>query len=405
MILQELIEKLSSLTKLDSAPLPEADIVLFAHDKHRQVQRNNLNYAPFVDSLKHDLQERLDINVLCIATPWSKLNRGKTFSDAHLVNWSYLFYVFRKVLLDLFRCNGERQLVLFYDSLIRKTRAKVLMGIMLPQAACIASRINEIYSVELAHGFGIKQSFMHTVFDWDLRSMEGLPHYMVVYDKTTYSTIQKHEHIKPLRVEHLYLSEQKHYCDRQKSNNFTKDKKKRILVALQWGFEGDTLDVYPELVKDYIPQKLSEFIRDTRTEYNWCFKLHPIMQQRKKLKNCVMKRLISLGLIESSDDKFSNLELNMVFKEVDGLITMHSMFAYEAAYFGVKTLALSPALSQGQEYSGFYKDLVSVGFLEKSPPESNLIKKWINSLGEKKQIDNLFFSNLNELVDILKSVK
>ena len=85
---------------------------------------------------------------------------------------------------------------------------------------------------------------------------------------------------------------------------------------------------------------------------------------------------------------------------------MSSMSAYDAANFGVKTLALCPNLKVNEKYSDWFLDLEAEGYLIKAFPDKDFIIDWIgvvekvkprfSTIGEEDGFDNAisrFISN------------
>jgi len=141
-----------------------------------------------------------------------------------------------------------------------------------------------------------------------------------------------------------------------------------------------------------MPQELISVIQlSIDKDILWAFRLHPVQLKEKKYKH-------HLNYIEKfcANQKntqwrwFTEMPLPVALRQCSGHITMSSMSSYEAAYMGIKTLALCPTLQKGGYYQDMFSDLQNADYLTKAQADVGKIVEW----AEKVQPTEPFLDNL-----------
>ena len=79
----------------------------------------------------------------------------------------------------------------------------------------------------------------------------------------------------------------------------------------------------------------------------------------------------------------TELPLPSLLLHCTGHITMNSMLSYEAAYFGVPSLALCPSILLGGHFELSLNDLVDAGYLTKQAFDEQAVAEWIDQVEKK----------------------
>jgi len=383
-----------------SKNLKKCDVLLFCHDADRGVTLNNKAYSPLIDSV----QDKLKIegySCQTIAHPFSKLIGNLAYGDPVAINRSYLKAL---VLNKILKSNN---IVKYYDDLFKAANPRIIISVGCNDEFCLAARNLNIYHFELLHGIG----YTPMPWDWDKKEKENLPQGILSLDAVSTNTFNelKLKGLDVYQINHPFLSRfnLKNNIELPEEwilNDIDQKYTKTILVALQWGYAPsiDELDIHKGILNNGLFfEEIESIIKETKDSIFWRFRFHPVQyrQQKKykKLFNIVDNFIKEFKNCEWKESTF--LPLPSILGTCDGHITMSSMSSYEAAYLGVRTLALCPTLQKGGIYENMFEDLVKKGYLVKEKPNKVKICNWINELTRLEPL--LQFSN-QDVIQVLK---
>jgi len=383
-----------------SKNLKKCDVLLFCHDADRGVTLNNKAYSPLIDSVQNKLKIE-GYSCQTIAHPFSKLIGNWAYGFPITINRSYLkALVLNKILKN-------NNLVKYYEDLFKAANPRIIISIGCNDEFCLAARNLNIYHFELLHGIG----YTPMPWDWDKKEKENLPQGILSLDAVSTNTFNelKLKGLDVYQINHPFLSRfnlknnielPEEWILKDIDQKYTKT----ILVALQWGYAPsiDELDIHKGILNNGLFfEEIESIIKETKDSIFWRFKFHPVQyrQQKKykKLFNIVDNFIKEFKNCEWKESTF--LPLPSILGTCDGHITMSSMSSYEAAYLGVRTLALCPTLQKGGIYENMFEDLVKKGYLVKEKPNKVKICNWINALTRLEPL--LQFSN-QDVIQVLK---
>ena len=383
-----------------SKNLKKCDVLLFCHDVGRGVTLNNKAYSPLIDSV----QDKLKIegySCQTIAHPFSKLIGNLAYGDPVAINRSYLKAL---VLNKILKSNN---IVKYYDDLFKAANPRIIISVGCNDEFCLAARNLNIYHFELLHGIG----YTPMPWDWDKKEKENLPQGILSLDAVSTNTFNelKLKGLDVYQINHPFLSRfnLKNNIELPEEwilNDIDQKYTKTILITLQWGYAPsiDELDIHKGILNNGLFfEEIESIIKETKDSIFWRFRFHPVQyrQQKKykKLFNIVDNFIKEFKNCEWKESTF--LPLPSILGTCDGHITMSSMSSYEAAYLGVRTLALCPTLQKGGIYENMFEDLVKKGYLVKEKPNKVKICNWINELTRLEPL--LQFSN-QDVIQVLK---
>lgn len=365
--------------------LQKTDVLLFCHDVDRGIDLKGKAYSPLIDSVREDLESR-GFRCQVIAHPWSQLVGSTAWGTPLAMNRSYFFAriiskISRKRLSKSKQVNSFFRL---YTGLIKKSAARLVITIGAPEALCNAAKSLGVYHAELLHGIG----YTSLEWGWDERQPSDLPALVFSFDSTSTSTFLKlvPKGVEVLQIPHPFLK-------RFISNNFinklpqewkppltknTTAYNKVILVALQWGYDGEVSEFNNILANHLFPDELVNIIKETTGDIFWRFRFHPVQLRVKRYKKHI--QFVDRLCRENSNCEWewsSSAPLPTVLSQCQGTISMSSMSVYDAAYMGVPSLLCCPTLQQGGMANDWFVDLVDAGYTTKVSMIKNDIKQWI----------------------------
>ena len=398
------INIVSSLICLNSIKLHRADFIFFANDKHRYLKVSGAWYSPITDSMR-EFSSLYGHKSIAIAAPLSSRIGSRSFGGVYSINRRYTVAKILDVLLfPLIKSYVVPFRQQLYMQLLRSIRPKKVIGIGLSKYLCAACDRLSVDSIELAHGFAYTPSVFS--YDWPIRKNNENPKKVVVYDRTFETTMKSYDlGIEVIGTPNPFLARYLGVCSSVpelqsdlKILSSTKVKKKRILVLLQWGYNGEEQSFNGILKRSFIPEELHNIIISTKDDYEWVFRQHPVMTVKEEYNKMFLDMIESLGLTDDSWRIWTNSPLPSVLRVIDGAITMSSMAAYEAAFFGINTLALCPTIQPGGIYEDFYNDLVESGHLVKGNLNSINITEWLSNVSPGKGERDIFFTSISKSI-------
>lgn len=372
----------------------ECDCIFICHDVDRPLTFNKMAYSPLIDSLREKI-ESTGLTCQSIALPYSKLTGKKAYKNPISINGSYFFSLLKRKCFN--RIIKKDPVIELFKKIFFKCKNKIVITIGINDEIAIAAKELNIYSIELLHGIG----YQNVPWDWNKKESKCLPSLILSMDPIstkTFSSLPFEIGVK--EIPHPFLV--KFYNNSIPSEwnvNKKKDYKKEILIGLQWGYDIiDSVDDCKNILSNGLYySEIEKIVKNTENEIFWRFRFHPVQLRNKKkykkqftLINNLIKKYKNTDWIESS-----YMPLPALLMHCDGFITMHSMACYEASYFGVKTLALSPLLRDNGKYKDLFTDLESLGYLIKHKNDYNFIYNWI--INVNKINANGINSNMEDL--------
>ncbi|KZR85000.1 hypothetical protein [Synechococcus sp. MIT S9504] len=357
----------------------KCDVLFFCHDSDRGLQLDGRAYSPLIDSLREEF-EILGLVSSVVAHPFSRLIGSKAWANPVSLNRKHFAVIvlscfFNKVMLD----------TLLFSKVFKSCRARVVITIGCSEGLCLAARKLDILHLELLHGYG------YDVIPWGLNSRKTshLPKAILSMDSVSTETFLPiaQRGIKILEIPNPFI---KKFVGKNSSYQplpsndiypIAKSYVKRIIVLLQWGYDGDH-GKYTHLAgildNGLFPKKLEQVIIEMQ-EVFWHFRLHPVQHRGQKY-SAIRERLHAFCSIHSNCEwqTASSLPLPSLARICSGSVSMSSMASYECANFGLKSLLLCPSLRDGNTNAGLFEDLVSSGYAVKSSAETSYIKSWID---------------------------
>lgn len=266
-----------------------------------------------------------------------------------------------------------------YKNLIKKFDPALILTISPTPEFCMAARRMNKTLVEVGHGFGAPDhSAFHAPAARAKNKKYHEPNYFICFDTNTYKVRKKGDHG---RFCETILTKQLR-ANRQASPSFSSERQ-NILVTLSWGYDGEK-DWLSNIIPDGImPEELQKIILNDTTK-RWLIRFHPV-HTRNKSKWAVLQKYITQKLKTSRNNVLdvSFVPIEEVLSVSDLHITLLSGASYEAAFFGVPTIALCPTLAEGQREARRFEDLVFKGLLKKVPFHQSDLLDEINKSLEK----------------------
>ena len=373
--------------------LKSCDVLLFCHDVDRSITLGDKAYSALLDSVKDGLEFN-GLSCISVAHPWSKLTGRKGYGAPVSMNGSYFFSLIAN---KIFKAFGLKLNINPYIRIIEKAKPKAIITVGCNDELCEAARKLDVFHAELLHGIG----YAFVPWVWGKKETRYLPQVIISLDAVstkTFSALQQ-KGIVLKQVAHPFL---KRFVESDLPIEWkldsNKNNKKEILVTLQWGHAPDIEGLDPgrvELPNGLFYTELEEVVRKTRELIFWRFRFHPVQYRQKekyrKLFDFMDDFVRSNSNCEWEESTYKPLP--SVLLRCDGHITMTSMASYEAAYFGVQTIALCPTLRGDGLHAGYFEDLVESKYLSKIEVDVNRIHMWALGVNKKNPMIKDFFQS------------
>jgi hypothetical protein len=350
-------------------------VLIFLHDNDYGLKLEGKCYSPLMDSLREDIEER-GYKCQTINLPFSKKQGSDAWSSPIIMNKIYIIAFIKDIFTGKVLKVETSYRKDVYEHIIRKSEALCIIAIGANCHLCSASKNIGIPCIELLHGIG----YDPIPWNWDKLNKEFLPDCILSLDKKSTATLTplQQKGIKLIQIPHPFLK--KFYKKNQeKLPSIWKDKV-TILISLQWGYDNRK---FAGIIKNNIilDELTNAIILSKKKNINWSFRLHPVQSNEKKYKP-------HMDFIQKFCEQHSNAQwqwstempLPVVLQKCTGHITMSSMCSYEAAYMGIKTLALCPTLRAGGYYQNMFSDLEEAGYLTKAQADTQNIIDWVEAV-------------------------
>jgi len=353
--------------------LVNADILLISSDNARYFLRNNKYISPVLQSLRLS-QPLKSFTFEHLARPYA-LKFGDRCTD-NAVQFNIIFIISRVCdkFCTLLGINSHFE-VLVYKRLLTKVSPRVVIGFELSSSLCVAANKLSIKTIEILHGLG-HESVPPYFYG---RDIIHLPAMIIAFDPVSYSTFRGFG-FDVLLADLITSNKFIEYQQNKVSN--------RIIVSLQWGYCGDFSDEENGMkiqINGFFTNELKKAVEQSCDSYQWCFRLHPVLEQRNGYNEILShfeKWVIGIrnAYIESSESQHIISSMH----QSSAHITMNSSSCYEAALVGVPSLILCPSVHEGGNRSERFDDLVKNNCALKASLNAREILEWLSNASDIK---------------------
>lgn len=378
----------------DYSKIEKTDVLVFSGDLDKgELLESGVRFNKVTDTLAvvarsrgHSVQE--------IAWPGSQIVRGKCWSNAFSVSRSFALSLFSEKFLPANLSNP------FFTRLLRRASPRIIFTIGGFSALRRAAHDLGIPCVEVLHGKGYVSDinewfgeghYLKKVIAFDDRSALTIEsqwgadcEVFVVRDYWVESFLSPHPSLEKLLLQQQVPELFEDVEDRQRGFKY------RILVTLTWGYAGEAvgtkLGLNGVLPNTLFPETLLDLIEHLGPQAFWGFRLHPVQLHSGRPIYRRQRRLIAklLGKYSNVDwVETSRIPLPVLLGSATHHITMMSMSSYEAAQFGVPTLALCPSIRTGGSQSKLFHDLELEGYLKKNHGDFGCVLGWLTESGRQ----------------------
>jgi hypothetical protein len=369
------------------------DVIFFGNGLRTTIIKNKYSER-LADSVIDDLS-MLGMKCISIDYPISinKIEQNKIWGNVGSINKKYVAAL---ILTKLFNKNFK---IILYKSIIKQLNAKYIFTQNANSDLCEACYSLKKPVIEILHGIG----YTYIPWDWDKRKKEQLPTLILSLDDVSLRTFSflDNRGVKNLKIEHpfykrFYLEKYQDRIDKKMIIDLPSNakSKKIILFTVHHGLSQEDGDCTGLLPNGVIYDGFEEIFKTTKNEIFWAIRIHPVQLYDEKYKRHVQ-------YIETMCQKHVNVDFEwatlnsfpVVLSRCTGHITMESMSCYDASYFGICSLALSPRLIEESPIKNYFEDLVASGYLIKKYFESDSVLEWVRRV-EKKNPKNILSDDL-----------
>jgi hypothetical protein len=354
-------------------------------DVDRALQTNGKAASQILDPAA-DLLEKGKVKVWRVRSFNSGIPCGKTYKinfDLQRIKRRIGFWYKARNLLRRRKVNRARTSRILnrvsFQKMIRRLHPDVIVAIDPSAELCRTARDHRVKIVNVAHGYGYPANCaVHGPLARAKTPPREEPHVFIAFDDITFATRNLGDEGKDTKT---LLSRRDFFPEGEVPKEPEKQKRRRksILVAMQWGYEGAVPELRNIIPDGIMAPALREVIRNSR-EITWLIKWHPV-QIREEARYKKIQHYIRDNL-RTGENHVRDVSLEPIhdlLADADLLITMCSMAVYEAAALGVPSLALCPSLQPGGPYAQYFLDLEKEGVLKKIPLSQGKIQEAIFS--------------------------
>ena len=177
-----------------------------------------------------------------------------------------------------------------------------------------------------------------------------------------------------------------------------------ILIALQWGYDGDDVELNGILPNGFLPQTIIDLIKK-HTDQKFVIRLHPNMtsgsyKMRVKRIEKLFSELSNVTLDYCKDDNLIN-----VIKNAKVVVSMFSTISFEAVALGKLAVVMCPTLLSGGKNEGMFDYLIKRDACKSI--DMNDFKKLEQAIIKPKKITplNLFHNSKNFETTLERMIK
>lgn len=376
---------------------------MFSADENKMQKNHGKYFDKFLDPIGIVCDQN-SINWIHVSRPLAKIYGKKSFSNAYEINKEYLLAYFLDSVLkydaeiDELKYNSKSFRVQLFNRLLIKIKPKAILSInYLPELALAAKNLN-IPLIEVLHGKG----YTTKPTDWLTHGKNNLifPSHVASFDSVSSDLIRRElPKINVIDVEDIPFN---FYKEQSLSENLVIFKKNRlrVLVTLQWGFDGEVKSLNGILNDGLLPNGLIGAIKELGDKFDWRIRLHPVqMHESLKLYSKQKRYLKSVfrGMDNVSLELTPEKNIYESLGNVDFHITTGSMTVFEAAQMNVVSLVLNKSLD------GAFDEISKSNWLYFAEDSSKEIVNWL--LEQPKKPDRSYLSKVENQINLKQFVE
>lgn len=369
------------MPKLPTAPR----VIISCQDVDRYMKGEAGYYSPILEGISITLEE-CGYSAINFTHPYATLRSNKVKGGTLTLNYKKLFFTSCGMLLSLLRMRNAKQALIIgiYWRLIKKSKPIAIFAIEPPPELCVAAKKSGVPIFEPMHAKSISLSDS-IVKEYFARPDELSPDVYITFDPISQNTLlELLRERKKFSVQFpdpwLSLIQRKRPVSTC-ATNVVEINLKKILVTLQWGYDGER-SCFDNIIKNGIMASELETVLTSGAENGIVFyiRMHPIQlngigyDHHRRYIESLCRRYKHLEYQRASSEP-----LPLLLEEMCGHITMCSGSTSEAVAAGVPTLLLCPTLLEGGANYGLFRELESTGIITFGSLVPEFIQTWISS--------------------------
>lgn len=372
--------------RADWKNLTKADILAVRHDDDCGQLIDGKYYSPMIDSLLDEVQGAA---VLTVASPYSYRVGAASYAGALSFNGAFVRELLVKRLRRLLGRKSSEADIDTWREIVRAVRPKYVIGIQPHAALCRACHEQGVFVFDMQHGYiGPKHPAYGEAFQIG-RDRQEMADCILCWDEESAASIQGWTSRKQIGLRVIgnpWINKFVTRREQDKVIRFFEDRRSidrpagarpRILVSLQWGLDDPALAPDRELFdNEFMPIALETAIRNTRDQYDWILRPHPVQYMNPEVLTRLMQH-VKEGL-GSAVRISENDPLPFVLSGVDLHITYNSSVVIEAEYFGIPSALLDPQIDGGL-WAGYYAGQIGRGAARLLPCEASAVQDWMRA--------------------------
>ena len=305
-------------------------VVLIDSSADRYLCVNGVYQSPLIERIS-DILKGNGINELRFDRPSWKTGFQKPNNQNYIMGAYILIWLVKQLTLKFFK---------------KKVNNKLIVGIGINPVVNFLARIAHITTVEVSHGF----CFTKLPWGWDNLSSHYLPRKVIVFDKVSMLAFKQHKHgagiPRPILAQHPRYEIPHGNSDKTTCS-------KSVLIALQWGYDGDDKNYSGVLENGIIPCSILELIKE-KTDKNFVIRLHPKMVTSEYTKFVQRVEKLFLKCPNTKIDYCTDNDLTDTLLNSSLVVSMYSTISFEAANLGIKSVVMCPSLLDGGRNQGMF---------------------------------------------------
>lgn len=396
--------------RLDKEDYPFASVLSVAHDNDRSLLYNGKYYSPLIDTIEDDLA-KLGTRCVSVARIISTIKGDSAYASVVSPEGRFARALIQKRLLGLLIRDRYPYSTLeekTWGSVLDKTGAKKVFGILPSRELCAASHKRGVWVADVQHGV------IADTHPWYGKAFRGgdpaeqIPDAFLCWDVGSAEVLAKWAPEKGARthvIGNRWLA--RFVANREddvlvreliadyKGHATAKDNRRNILVSLSWGEDN--------IPNGFMVEGLEAAIRETSHRYRWLIRLHPnqvrgfATHEGPKFVEYFNEALVGRAEWEQA----TRAPLPVVLRGIDLHISWQSSVTIEAAQMGIKTALLNPRLRAEALNGDYYSYYRSAGLVDLVPGSREAILSWIECNRGSKRTAETFERYDAEYLDVL----
>lgn len=302
-------------------------VVLIDSSVDRYLCVDGIYQNPIIERISETLKDH-DIKELRFDRPSWKTVLHKSCNKGYLPGLLLLFWLLKKIILKISKTNKS---------------SEIIVGIGINSIVNYLARIACISTVEVSHGF----CFAKIPWGWEKISSRYLPRKIIVFDKISMFAFEQGTDVpRPILAQHpryesLHIDIENKQC------------RKSVLIALQWGYDGDDINFNGILKNGIVPCSVINIIKK-KPNINFVIRLHPKMVtgEYTNFVQRVEKLFMDFSNVTIDYCKDNNLIDALINSSL--VLSMYSTISFEAANVGTKSVVMCPSLLNGGINQGMF---------------------------------------------------